>query len=421
MLSDEQKKYLDLLKNEPYKVGHWLGEKFNKLGLLHNIWLKSLIFGKDDYTLQAHRGSYKTTCVSIAFAIYMILFPNKNIIFLRKTDGDIKEIIAQVKNILESDVMRFISFKLYGHSVEVVKSNYSEITTNLVTSKSGAVQLLGIGIGGSLTGKHADWIHTDDIVNIKDRISKAERNFTKSIYMELQNIRNPGGRISNTGTPWHKEDCFSIMPIADKYDYRKTKLLTEEQIADLKERMSPSLFAANYELKHIISENALFKTSPVCFSDITMLKNGQAHIDAAYGGDDRSALTIARKTGNTIYLYGIVRNGHIDEHIDEFLNIIKQYMTGTIRCEDNADKGYLAKELRKKGAMVSTYHESTNKHYKISTYLKGYWKNIQFYKDTDDEYLSEILDYTEDAVHDDCPDSAASIVRALTTGVLRGF
>ena len=121
MLNDEQKKYLDLLKNEPYKIGHWLGEKFNKLSLLHNDWLKTLIFGKEDYTLQAHRGSYKTTVVSIAFAAYMILFPNKNIIFLRKTDGDIKEIIAQVKNILESDVMKFISFKIYGQCVEIVK------------------------------------------------------------------------------------------------------------------------------------------------------------------------------------------------------------------------------------------------------------------------------------------------------------
>lgn len=421
MLNDEQKKYLDLLKNEPYKIGHWLGEKFNKLSLLHNDWLKTLIFGKEDYTLQAHRGSYKTTVVSIAFAAYMILFPNKNIIFLRKTDGDIKEIIAQVKNILESDVMKFISFKIYGQCVEIVKSNYSEIMTNLVTSKSGAVQFLGIGIGGSLTGKHADWVHTDDIVNIKDRISLAERNFTKTIYMELQNVINPGGRITNTGTPWHKEDCFSIMPKADRYDYKKTGLLNQEQITKLKDRMSPSLFAANYELKHILLEAALFKTSPIMFSNIEMVQNGQAHIDAAYGGDDRCAFTIAKKRGNEIYMFGIVRSGHIDEHIDEFLQIAKSCMCGTIRCEDNADKGYLAKELRKKGAMVTTYHESTNKFYKISSYLKGYWKEIKFYDKTDDDYLSEIMDYTENAGHDDCPDSAASIVRVLMTGVLRGF
>lgn len=46
-----------------------------------------------------------------------------------------------------------------------------------------------MGVNGSLTGKHYDVIFTDDIVNLKDRTSRAEREHTKSVYMELQNIR----------------------------------------------------------------------------------------------------------------------------------------------------------------------------------------------------------------------------------------
>ena len=57
-----------------------------------------------------------------------------------------------------------------------------------------------------------------NIVNMKDRKSKAERERTKLVYQELINIRNPGGRIINTGTPWHKEDAFCLMPAAEKYD-----------------------------------------------------------------------------------------------------------------------------------------------------------------------------------------------------------
>lgn len=64
--------------------------------------------------------------------------------------------------------------------------------------------MLGIGIGGSLTGKHADIVITDDIVNLRDRMSAAERERTIAVYRELQNIKNRGGRIINTGTPWHK-------------------------------------------------------------------------------------------------------------------------------------------------------------------------------------------------------------------------
>ena len=73
----------------------------------------------------------------------------------------------------------------------------------------GSYQLLGIGLRASITGKHAYYVITDDICNLTDRISRAERERTKLQYDELQNIRNRGGRIINLGTPWHKEDVFT--------------------------------------------------------------------------------------------------------------------------------------------------------------------------------------------------------------------
>ena len=88
------------LIRKPYKFGHLIG--FDKLTELHNAWMHEMICGKDDYTLQSHRLSYKTTCVSIAIALIMILMPLKRIFFLRKTDDDIKEIVSQVKKILQA-------------------------------------------------------------------------------------------------------------------------------------------------------------------------------------------------------------------------------------------------------------------------------------------------------------------------------
>ena len=92
---------------------------------------------------------------------------------------------------------------------------------------------------------------------------------------------------------------------------------------------------------------------------------------------------------------------------------------GTIFCEDNGDKGYLARDIMKQHP-ARTYHEGTNKYIKISTFLKQNWKNIYFYKDTDAEYLQEIMDYTEQAQHDDSPDSASSIVRQLSKSLIIG-
>ena len=82
MLNQETSSYIDLIIDEPYKIGHWVG--FNDLTSLHNEWIQMMMFSKDDETLLAHRGSYKTTCLSIAIALLMLLKPNMTIIFLRK-------------------------------------------------------------------------------------------------------------------------------------------------------------------------------------------------------------------------------------------------------------------------------------------------------------------------------------------------
>ena len=87
-----------------------------------------------------------------------------------------------------------------------------------------------------MTGKHADIILTDDIVNLQDRISAVERKRICGVYQELQNIRNPGGRILNTGTPWHPDDAFRLMPPPEKYDCYQTGLLTKDAMAAHRDR-----------------------------------------------------------------------------------------------------------------------------------------------------------------------------------------
>jgi hypothetical protein len=48
---------------------------------------------------------------------------------------------------------------------------------------------------------------------------------------------------------------------------------------------------------------------------------------------------------------------------------------------------------------------------KISTYLRKYWNDIIWLEETDADYINEILDYTENAQHDDAPDSASCMIR----------
>lgn len=406
-----KKQILDTIYDEPYKIGQWVG--FKDFTELHNEWLKKFIFSEDDRTVLGHRGSYKTTALSVAIALIMVIYPKKKIIFIRKTDEDVIEVIKQVANILSSPVFLRIVKVLYDRDLAFDVCTSFKLNTNLNITTQGAVQLLGIGTSGSLTGKHADIIITDDIVNTKDRVSRAERERVKLVYMELQNVKNRGGRILNTGTPWHKEDAISDMPNVERYDCYSTGLISKEKVKEIRSKMTPSLFAANYELKHIADEDALFK-NPKFFKDDTLLYDGVNHIDASYGGSDGTAYTIIKQKGNDLYVLGKRYDKHVDKCLADIYRLHEVYRSGTIYCERNADKGYLEKEMRKDGMIVQGYSESTNKYVKIATYLLKNWDNIYFHEDTDPDYLNEILDYTENSSHDDSPDSLASIIRELT-------
>lgn len=380
---------------------------------LHGAWMKDMLLEEGDQTLLAHRGSYKTTCVSIVFAIMLTLYQDNNIIFFRKGEADVVEIIRQTRMILESEAFRYISAAATGSVVQVARGNATEITTDHFKSPRGGAQLLGIGIGGSITGKHADVIFTDDIVNTRDRVSRAERERTKAVYMELQNIRNRGGRIINTGTPWHKDDAISLMPNVRRFDCYETGLIEKSKLEELRRSMSPSLFAANYELRHIAAENALFPTPPTFTDRAELLRDGIAHIDAAYGGEDYTALTCGRRIGDTIYLYGRLWQSHVDTVLDAALAECKRLMCAPVYTETNGDKGYLAREIRNRRMTVRMYQERENKYMKISTFLRKWWGSIVFLEGTDKEYIAQIMDYTEEAEHDDAPDSAACVVRVF--------
>lgn len=406
-----RKQAIDFLKNRPAKYANLLG--FDKLTDIHNDWIREMVLGKKDYTLEAHRGSYKTTCVSIAIAETMILLPSLRNLFMRKTDDDVKEIINQVRKILEAPQTQVLVNAIYGINLRLPVSNATELSTNLIIDTKGTSQTVAISANSNLTGRHFDRIFDDDIINVKDRISKAEREHTKVVYQELRNVLNRGGKMVNTLTPWHKDDASSLMAEPCKYTWKDTGLISPDEIKEIRDSMVPSLFAANYELKHIAAEDVIF-FNPVTGAPVEKVHNAQvSHIDAAYGGDDSTTFTICKKTEGKYYIYGRLWHKAVDECIDEIIAERKRMLAYKIWCEDNGDKGFLAMALQEKGEKVITYHEDTNKYLKIVTCLKPDWKNVVFVEGTDQEYIDQILEYNEFADHDDAPDSAACCLRIL--------
>ena len=183
-------------------------------------------------------------------------------------------------------------------------------------------------------------------------------------------------------------------------------------VAELKKEYAGTVLYDRY-IKGLwaADEGALFTTYPQFTKDETLLYNGICHIDAAYGGSDGSALTCARREGDTIYMFGRLRDAHIDTLMGFFSSEAARLRCAPFYMERNADKGFVGKEMRRAGDIVRLYDEHQNKYMKIALYLRKWWKNIVFLEGTDKAYIEQIMAYTEQAEHDDAPDSAASICR----------
>lgn len=400
------------VRNNPFLLGHYLG--YTKLNRTHNHWILKFLTSESDYVLQAHRNSYKTTACLVVGVIWYLLFkPEATILIVRKEADGASSIVKAISKLYDTPEIQTLYKELGFSGVKKNDDRIDSITLNhkKVVTKEGNID--SIGIGGSITGRHYDKILCDDISTLKDRVSKAEREKTNGFVRELMNIKKPDGTISFSGTPWHKQDVFSILPDADKYPLGSVHIpdLTADKIAEIRSRTTASLFAINYELKHISDENKIFTNAKT--SKFIYTHDNYAHIDCAYSGTHNTALTIGQVVGGKICLKGWTWRKSIVDLYQIIANILKEHNVKTCWMEDNADKGLGRAELMKMFPSISGYHEAMQKHSKITGYLKFRWPEVHFDENCQPEYLNQILDYEEGLEPDDCPDSAACMIRRL--------
>ena len=203
---------------------------------------------------------------------------------------------------------------------------------------------------------------------------------------------------------------FSLTENPHIYNYKDTGLISEEKAQEIRSKMTPSLFACNYELRIIASEDVIF-TNPQTGAEPQLVEQGWAHLDAAYYGEDYTAFTLLNIHDRKFYVFGKCWRKHIDDVLDEIVAWCNHFKIHHLYCENNADKGFVAQKLRERGLTVSTYNEHQNKYIKIASHLKSEWSDVIFVKGTDEKYINQICDYNENADHDDCPDSLASLIR----------
>ena len=112
-----------MVRQHPDVIGRAVG--FKDMTPLHGEWIREMVFGEGDYTLQAHRGSYKSSCLAVSIALIMITDPKRNLIFLRKTDSDVTEMMVMVSKILKSPFFSSVVRMMYNQELALTAENSS--------------------------------------------------------------------------------------------------------------------------------------------------------------------------------------------------------------------------------------------------------------------------------------------------------
>lgn len=420
---------LELVRDQPHLLGHMVG--YDKLTEIHSqmIWEAWGSPGVDPIPVQGHRGSYKTTGITVIGPVWWHLFhPNDRIAIVRESWTVSKETLKSIGRCLLTEPIQALFQYAHKRPLKLTTNKDGQIITNLKTSITKEGSFDAHGITQVPTGSHYDVIIMDDIITKQDRFSKAKREQTKEGLKEvLTNIIDPGKLCVITGTPWHEDDAWNtknargenILKPPKKYDCYSTGVLTLQEIENKKSLTTQSLFDANYLLKHTSDEQRIFSDPLFGPWDHSMhTKYYHAHLDAAFGGNCTNALTLgARRPDGKIQIHGKTFHEHIDDKLEWLFPYLIRRRCTKIHLETNPDKGFLAKKLAVRvnnmKLFPKPYAESMNKHNKIITYVKAYWHELIFDPETDPEYMAQILDYKEGAEPNDAADSLASFLRQV--------
>lgn len=416
------KEVLKILIDQPHLLGHLMGK--DKLNPLHSEWIRYCWDSNEPKALMAFRGGYKSTSVDVVGIIrWFLINPNDRIALVRKSFNDACTIVSSVKQAMELPQIKELFKFAHGFYPKATMAKEGKLRYNFKTTVTPEVSLTAHGIDGSLTGMHYDKIICDDIITLKDRISRAERLKTKEMVKEIAtNIIDPGKGSIWIGTPWHRDDAWneinSFTDIA-MYSVKEYNFLGEEALKKKKATTTPFLYSANYELEIKKDENSLF-TDPKMAKGWDYSKRSYAHIDSAFDGDHYCAMTILAPLDNTdptkatkFQVIGFTYPGNVKAWVPEIVRLCKRYKVSYMHLETNPDKGYVNTQLIQNGLRTRPYSESQNKHIKISTFLYEYWDKLYWSPDTDPEYLNQILDYREGSEPDDAPDSCSSLIREI--------
>lgn len=157
-----------------------------------------------DMQLQAGRGAGKSVLTSILVSWFLLRDPNCTVMVLSATAQKAVEFISMTRRIC--DLVPYCQHLAPG----------DHMTDNAFAFNCGSRSKVGQdssvfarGITSQITGSHADIVITDDIEIEGNSDTAEQREKLLGRLHELEQIRNPGGRVIMLGTPQTRDSIYN--------------------------------------------------------------------------------------------------------------------------------------------------------------------------------------------------------------------
>lgn len=159
------------------------------------------------------RGHQKSTVMAYWCAWWIIKNPDTTILYASATSDLTEKQISFIKNILTSSTVT----KYWPELVNPEEGKREcwramEFSVDHWKRQDEVIRYptcKGVGMGGNITGFHADVLILDDIVVMENAETKTTREDVKRYYSLCNSILNPGGKIKSIGTRYHPEDLYN--------------------------------------------------------------------------------------------------------------------------------------------------------------------------------------------------------------------
>lgn len=305
-------------------------------------------------------------------------------------------------------------------------------------------QVIGAGISGPITGRGADLAIIDDpIKSYEEAVSETIQESIWDWYRSTLFTRlHPGASVIVIMTRWVTNDLAGRL-IAEQglksdggqWDILKLPAISADgkalwpgrydmdMLLEIRQSIGEKLWASLYQQEPVDLIERLFG-DPVFEEPPRSLKR-IAFLDPAFGGADFSALTFGGiayddKDNHTVYVTGgEIWRSQIDETYNRVERLYKNSGAGTLFVEVNQAQKAVAAEFRRRGIPVREVTHTSNKHLRIVNAAKVNWDSLRFSKAVSQDYMTQLLSYSELSRHDDAADSLAGLIESLGLGGAR--